>query len=341
MIRSSQSPTFDTISDKIDFRGKPYRVESTSERERCEAGAGLGSSHRSRARGARTITPRDRDPNSASRMNNQPADLIKERFDDNSKRTAKSVLVIGAGVSGLTSASLFGRGGFTVTLVADRFAPLVTSVVAGALWEWPPAVCGHHHDQISLSRAKAWSATSYGIFSDLAADPTTGVYLRPATFYFKRPIAEDRRQSEKMDELRGKVRQFRHDAALIAANGISPALGVCDAYTHLAPMVDTDVYMRWLRGEAEKAGCRLIERKLTGLLRGQEESLRREYGVDAIINCTGLGAGELAGEMVYPLRGALIRVRNDGADAGGHAGALRGPRRIKRRPGVHFHRAAR
>ena len=246
-------------------------------------------------------------------MNNQPAVLINERFHNNANGAARSVLVLGAGVSGLTTALCLARRGFAVTLVADRFAPFVTSVVAGALWEWPPAVCGHHHDQASLNRSKTWSATSYGIFSDLAGDPATGVYLRPAIFYFKRPIAEDSRQSEKMTELKGTVRQFRHDAGLIAANGINPALGVRDAYTHLAPMVDTDVYMRWLQGEAQRAGCRFIERKLAGLLREHEESLKRQYGVDAIVNCTGLGAGELAGEPVYPLRGALIRVRNDGA----------------------------
>ncbi len=68
---------------------------------------------------------------------------------------------MGAGVSGLTSALCLARKGFRVTVVADRFAPRVTSVVAGALWEWPPAVCGHHQDPISLGRSKAWSATSY------------------------------------------------------------------------------------------------------------------------------------------------------------------------------------
>jgi D-amino-acid oxidase len=31
-----------------------------------------------------------------------------------------------------------------------------------------------------------------------------------------------------------------------------------------------------------------------------------------IVNCSGLGAGELAGDPISPLRGALIRVRNDG-----------------------------
>ena len=142
-----------------------------------------------------------------------------------------------------------------MTVIADRFAPRVTSVVAGALWEWPPAVCGHHQDQVSLARSKAWAAASYGIFADLAGDPATGVFLRPATFYTKRPIAEDAGQREKVEELAGHVRAFRHDPALIAENGVNPGLGLEDAYTYLAPMIDTDVYMGWLLDRARAAGC--------------------------------------------------------------------------------------
>ena len=83
----------------------------------------------------------------------------------------RGVLVIGAGVSGLTSALCLSRRGFTVTVVADRFAPRVTSVVAGALWEWPPAVCGHHRDTVSLRRSKVWCRTSFDIFTKLAEPP--------------------------------------------------------------------------------------------------------------------------------------------------------------------------
>jgi D-amino-acid oxidase len=237
---------------------------------------------------------------------------LDQRSRDAEIRIDRRVLVVGAGVSGLTTALCLARRGFAVTVVADRFAPRVTSVVAGALWEWPPAVCGHHRDPVSLSRAQAWAATSYEIFTDLAADPATGVFVRPANFYFRRPIEQDPRQSEKMAEVAGAVRQFRRDPALIAANGVNPALGLCDAYAHLAPMVDTDVYMSWLEREVRKAGCRVIERKLEGLLRERAEALARQHGVDLIVNCAGLGAGELTGDRVYPLRGALIRVRNDG-----------------------------
>ncbi len=222
------------------------------------------------------------------------------------------MLVIGAGVSGLTTALCLRQRGFPVTVVADRFAPQVTSVVAGALWEWPPAVCGHHHDQVSLARSKAWCETSYAVFSDLAANRETGVFLRPATFYFRQRIEEDRRQSAKMEELKGKVRGFQHDAGLIEANGINPALGIRDAYSYLAPMIDTDVYMKWLLREVRRTGCKIVERRLTGPLREQEEALVQQFGIDAIVNCSGLGAAELARDAMDPLRGALVRVRNDG-----------------------------
>jgi D-amino-acid oxidase len=222
------------------------------------------------------------------------------------------VLVIGAGVSGLTSAICLRRKGFEVAVIADRFAPRVTSVVAGALWEWPPAVCGHHQDLVSLARSKHWAETSYEIFADLALDSKAGVFLRPVTYYFKRPVMDDLRQSQKMNELSGKVRRFRHDAALIAENAVNPEFGIRDAYTHLAPMIDTDVYMTWLLTEARRAGCSIVEARVTGPLAAQENKLARHHGVDAIVNCTGLGARELADDSVYPVRGALVRVRNDG-----------------------------
>jgi D-amino-acid oxidase len=222
------------------------------------------------------------------------------------------VLVIGAGVSGLTSALCLRRRGLGVTVVADAFAPRVTSVVAGALWEWPPAVCGFHNDLTSLARSKAWCETSYDIFSGLAADRSTGVFMRPVNFYFEQPLESDRRLMQKMEELQTKVREFRRDRRLATEAGINPALELQDAYRHLAPLIDTDAYMHWLKSEAREAGCLFVERKLTGRLRDQADSLGREFASDAIVNCTGLGAAELAGDGVYPLRGALVRVRNDG-----------------------------
>lgn len=223
------------------------------------------------------------------------------------------VLVIGAGVSGLTCALCLVERGFGVTIVAENFAPRVTSVVAGALWEWPPAVCGYHQDQESLQRSKAWCLTSYRKFAELAGNAATGVFMRTANFYFRQPVAQHPFQLAKMNELKDHVDGFVHDRALIETHRVNHASGVQDAYAHLAPLVDTDVYMAWLLEKVRGAGCRIVSRKITGNLVEQEQSLLHEFQADAIVNCTGLGARELVHDDMYPLRGALIRVVNDGA----------------------------
>ena len=228
------------------------------------------------------------------------------------ERANSPVLVIGSGVSGLTTALCLQRQGFKVTIVAEKFAPEITSVVAGALWEWPPAICGHFQDSVSLARAKGWSAVSYATFDDLAKDPQTGVFMRQANFYFRSPVEDDQRLLRKMNELKDHVREFRHDPSLITSNGINSESGVRDAYAHLSPLVNTDAYLEWLLVQVKSSGCRIIQKRLKGSLREQETVLKQEWQVETIVNCAGLGSAELARDTMYPLRGALVRIKNDG-----------------------------
>jgi D-amino-acid oxidase len=231
-----------------------------------------------------------------------------------SKSQAQSALIIGAGVSGLTTALCLHRHGIQSTVIAEKFAPEITSVVAGALWEWPPAVCGYHQDQASLNRAKGWCLVSYRKFDELSRHAETGVYLRPSAFYFRNKVEEHEPHLRKMNEFRNKVRGFVHDAALIEQTGVNPGIGLKDAYSYLAPMVDTDVYMTWLLHQVKLVGTRVIQAKLEGDLRPQEQQLKREFGADVIVNCAGLGSRELASDPMFPLRGALVRLVNDGKD---------------------------
>ncbi|MBH02647.1 MAG: amino acid oxidase [Xanthomonadales bacterium] len=230
-----------------------------------------------------------------------------------SKRANGRVLVIGAGVVGLTTALCLRRRGFQPIVVAEKFAPETTSNVAGALWEWPPSVCGRHHDERLLDHAKTWSMESYREFERLATQPGSGVTLRTAVFYFKQPVADNALEWAKMNELKHRVRAFRHSPELITEYGISPKSGVVDAYEMRAPTIDTDRYMAWLKQEATTAGCAFVQKRIPSPLREHEDTLRRQFGVDAIVNCSGLGSVALAADdSLSPHRGALIRVRNDG-----------------------------
>lgn len=221
-------------------------------------------------------------------------------------------LIIGAGVSGLTTALCLHDRGITSTVVAEMFSPHITSNVAGALWEWPPAVCGYHHDEVSLARSKDWCMASFRKFEALAAIPEAGVYVRPVTFFFRNLIEENEFHLTKMNEIKARVPGFVRDMGLIGDNGVNSQIGLVDAYRHLAPMVDTDVYMTWLLQRVRAAGIEVVAKKITGDLRLTETALKREYGTDVIVNCSGLGARDLAGEAMYPLRGAVIRLVNDG-----------------------------
>lgn len=208
---------------------------------------------------------------------------------------------------GLTTALVLRRRGWNPTVLADKFAPHITSSVAGALWEYPPGVCGKHVD---LDRARRWAATSLDAFLQLR-ERCDAVFLRPVTFYFRHELKHDPFQQEKMARLRELIPGFRHDAALIRENGIGPVHEYRDAYRHTAPMIDTDRYLTWLTDRVREAGCEVKIRRITATLAENVPGLLREFDAKAIVNCTGFGSrtGRGSRRVSAPRRGAPNRER--------------------------------
>ncbi|KAJ7032245.1 nucleotide-binding domain-containing protein [Mycena alexandri] len=233
------------------------------------------------------------------------------------------VLIIGGGVTGLTTAWVLLDRGYRVTVVSSRWVNAenrLTSQIAGALWEYPPAVCGQHTDAVSLGHSKKWVMTGYHIFDALAGMPeistASGIRMLPSTFFFPVAVESDPAQDRKLKEIMASgVRGFRRGAELIEERRCDPAHGVADAYELLAPVIDTDQAMEWLTNLVASKGARYVTDNVTGDLLHLEDSLRARFNVDVIVNCTGLGAETLAGDAtVYPIRGGLIRAINDGVD---------------------------
>lgn len=224
----------------------------------------------------------------------------------------KNILIIGAGVSGLTTAYCLAKKQHKVTVIAKEFSPNITSNVAGALWEWPPAVCGYHSDEVSLQRSKEWCMRSYDIFYELAKDEETGVFIKDVFFFFRQMVVDNSFHLEKMTELKEKVNGFRHDPKMIQEEGINQHIGLIDAYKHESPMVDTDTYMPWLMKRVKQLGVQVIPYEVSGKLTEIRDHLCTLFDSEYIVNCSGLGAAELANEYMYPLRGALVRVKNTG-----------------------------
>ncbi|KAF8868408.1 hypothetical protein CPB85DRAFT_1448309 [Mucidula mucida] len=240
----------------------------------------------------------------------------------------KRILIVGGGVTGFTTAWAFLDAGYDVTVIAERWADpknRITSQIAGALWEFPPAVCGKHTDVISLHNSKRWCMTAYRVFDKLQAImPRSdyldhGVQMRMANFFFDQKMENmpDRGQLDKYEEIvaqnvaQSNIKGVRRDANIVHEHKVNQKAGVVDAYQHLAPVIDTDAYMHWLRFVLVCKGAVMETRRINGDLLDQEVTLLAEYGADAIVNATGLAvAGDAS---VYPLRGALIRVVNDGS----------------------------
>jgi len=161
--------------------------------------------------------------------------------------------------------------------------------------------------------------TTYRAFDELMRTLPAeehGVRMRMANFFFSKPLEEIPSQLCKMNEIKAAsdVQGFKRDKTLITAHAVNQDAGVVDSYQHLAPVVDTDQYMMWLRSTVASKGARFVTKRIHGDLLEEEDRLRLEYGVDIIVDAAALGAAELAVDpKVYPLRGALIRVVNDGS----------------------------
>lgn len=236
-----------------------------------------------------------------------------------------SALIIGGGVTGLITAWVLLDRGYYVTVLSKEWASYtkeqrLTSQIAGALWEYPPAACGQHTDAISQRHSKGWCMVAYRVWEAIAANPKlaaeAGVKMRESSFFFPCAIEEDETQLSKMNEImRSGVRGFRRDPNLMERFNIDPTYGAVDAYQHLAPVIDTDTCMTWLMAMVQSKGARFLTETIHGDLFTQEDELRERFGADVIVNCTGLAGAEIAGDNTcYPIRGCLIRVINDGTD---------------------------
>jgi D-amino-acid oxidase len=75
----------------------------------------------------------------------------------------------------------------------------------------------------------------------------------------------------------------------------------------VVPLVEMPVYLPWLAEQVRADGAEWHQRRIDSLTELADD------GVDAIVNCSGLGARDLVGDgSVYPVRGQIVRVTNPG-----------------------------
>ncbi len=194
------------------------------------------------------------------------------------------ILVLGAGVSGLTTAISLQRAGHSVRIWAKALPPDVTSAVAAAVW--------YPYRAYPVDRVTRWGAQAYRIFNELAERPETGVIRSEALELLAAPSADP--------EWAGEVEGFRH------ARADELPAGYADGFAFRAPVIDMSVYLGYLQRTFEAGGGRLEQRDVSSLDEAFAEC-------PMVVNCVGLGARELLGDgEIHPARGQVLRIAANG-----------------------------
>ena len=193
------------------------------------------------------------------------------------------VVVVGAGVIGLTCAVRLLESGHETAVVARDLPLETTSAVAPALWH--PRVPGPHDDPARIQR---WAATSYAELEKLTSDDGAGVVMRLGTEFFGE-----------------RTKPWFADAVDGLEQAARVPNGYADAWTFRAPVVEMPVYLRWLAGRVEDLGGTITRMALPGL----------PDSADVVVDAAGLG-GRLLGQdpSVQPVRGQLVYVEQVGLE---------------------------
>ncbi|MCP3422099.1 FAD-dependent oxidoreductase [Nocardioides pinisoli] len=191
------------------------------------------------------------------------------------------VIVVGAGVVGLTCAVRLLEAGHRVDIVARDLPLETTSAVAAALW--------YPYRAFPQDRVTAWGKVAYDVFASLADDERTGVRMLTGT--------EVLRERQPDPWWRGAVPSLDRETALPP--------GYPDGWTFVSPIVDMPVFLRWLVARVDELGGTLTRMNLSAL--PDDGSL--------VVNATGLGARHFGADpSVTPVRGQVVVVEQVGLD---------------------------
>ncbi len=198
--------------------------------------------------------------------------------------TSGRVVVVGAGVIGLTCAIRLLERGHDVAVVARDLPQETTSAVAAALW--------YPHRAYPFERVTAWAGTTYAALAALVEVEGAGVTLRRGTEVLRRPGGSG-------------TRPWWADAVPDLARATALPDGWADGWSFIAPVVEMPVHLEWLRARVDELGGTITRMALPGL----------PGAAPVVVNASGLGGRLLGGDgSVQPVRGQVAYVEQVGLD---------------------------
>jgi D-amino-acid oxidase len=196
------------------------------------------------------------------------------------------VVVVGAGVSGLTAALRLREAGHEVRIVTAAAPERTTSSVAAALW--------YPYRALPREAVTRWSAATYDVLAGMVAVPAAGVRLRTG----RELLLEQQPDPWWRDAV----------PALDRVPAAELPAGFRDGYLLQVPVVDVSVHLPWLVAQLSAAGVPLQQQHLDALEHADP------WG-DVVVDSTGLGAAALTGdEDLVPVRGQVVLVGQVGVE---------------------------
>jgi D-amino-acid oxidase len=199
------------------------------------------------------------------------------------------LVVLGAGVNGLTSALALRRAGHEVEIWAKDLTPQTTSDVAAAFWE-PYAA-------YPVDKVTKWAARSFEVFEQLARASTTGVRRRRIIKYTVGEVEPPEWVSALTD--------YRENE-----ESLPPGHKGCMSYDTF--VIDMSCYMPFLMMGCSGADIKMVNRTIANL--SEITKISKVAGIDdsidAVVNCSGLGARELCDDReLTPVKGQVLRIK--------------------------------
>jgi D-amino-acid oxidase len=193
------------------------------------------------------------------------------------------VLIVGAGVSGLTTGVCLAECGVRVRVRTERRPFESNSAAAGAIWD--PIYATH-------PAVPVWSSRTYDAFVRMVAEGLPTVRLIPGI--------EASRHAIPAPAWARRLPGFRE----CPLAELPP--GFASGWHYTAPIIDMPPYLQWLEQRLTAAGGELVLGRIKALTDGFAEA-------PLVVNCSGVGARELVpDDTVEPVRGQLVAVRNPG-----------------------------
>lgn len=194
------------------------------------------------------------------------------------------ILVIGCGVSGLTTGLCLLDAGHTVSIWAKELPPFTTSNVAAAVW--------YPYKAYPADRVTAWGKEALQKFKELQADKDSGVFMTNVLEVKPLPSPDPWWATA--------IEDFRH-----ASPEELPA-GYADGYIFEAPVIDTSIFLDYLLRTFKARQGQIVQRAIISLSEAFAQS-------DIVVNCSGLGARELVGDYdLRPAKGQVVRIKHNG-----------------------------